>query len=210
MDSQSHLRARQPYAIIPAAGSSRRMGADKLLLPWSDGETILQTVVQAWRQGGVDRVVVIVHPENEALIDHCRGLQAAMIVPDSPPEQMRDSVELGLSHVRDHFAPTNDDLWLMAPADLPTLSPDVIRKVLNEARDSPDAIIVPVHEGRRGHPAAFPWPLATELAALGQSEGVNALLERHAIKEIECGSAALPQDVDTPEDYRELRKQSPT
>ncbi|MCS7269454.1 MAG: NTP transferase domain-containing protein, partial [Gemmataceae bacterium] len=50
-------------AVVPAAGQSRRMGRPKLLLPWK-GSTVVETVVHTVRQGGVDRVLVVIGPES--------------------------------------------------------------------------------------------------------------------------------------------------
>ena len=36
------------FAVVPAAGRSRRMGRPKLLLPWGES-TIIQQVLGAWR-----------------------------------------------------------------------------------------------------------------------------------------------------------------
>ena len=48
-------------ALVPAAGSSKRMGQPKLLLEF-DGHTLIGRVVGALRAGGVERVVVVAPP----------------------------------------------------------------------------------------------------------------------------------------------------
>ena len=58
------------YAIIPAAGESRRMGQPKLLLPWKDG-MIIDATLQAWAARRVEQVVVTVRADNRQLQKRC-------------------------------------------------------------------------------------------------------------------------------------------
>ena len=48
-------------ALIPAAGHSRRMGRPKLALPLGD-RTVLEHVLTALRDGGVERILVVLGP----------------------------------------------------------------------------------------------------------------------------------------------------
>ncbi|MEZ6078052.1 MAG: NTP transferase domain-containing protein [Pirellulaceae bacterium] len=49
---------RPTFAIVPAAGRSRRMGQSKLLLPWR-GTTVIEHVIEAWLRSRVTQVVVV-------------------------------------------------------------------------------------------------------------------------------------------------------
>ena len=49
------------FALVPAAGFSRRMGRPKLGLPLGE-RTVLEHVVAALRQGGAEHVLVVVGP----------------------------------------------------------------------------------------------------------------------------------------------------
>src|SRR5690606_37389168 len=49
------------FAILPAAGQSRRMGAPKLLLPWGE-TTLIGEVIRSWKDSRVDQVLVVIHP----------------------------------------------------------------------------------------------------------------------------------------------------
>ena len=207
MNDSSPTADVRTFAIIPAAGASRRMGTDKLLLPWQ-GQTVIDTVIDAWTHAGVDAIVVVAHPENQELISQLRQRQIHLVVPPQPPRQMRESVELGLRLLESTHQPTDADIWLLAPADIPELSASVINQVVEVAKQAREEIVVPVHDAHRGHPAAFRWSLAQEVFALGKEEGVNALFSSHATREIELGSAAIPADIDTPEDYQRLGRQT--
>jgi molybdenum cofactor cytidylyltransferase len=194
------------FAVIPAAGRSRRMGQPKLLLPW-ENTTVIEHTLAAWRASRVDVVVVVVHPDDRELAKRCRHAGATVVVPPQPPPEMKDSVACALEYLRGQQSPQSEDVWLLAPADVPRLSAAIVDRLLDEQARTGNRteILVPVHDGRRGHPVLFPWPLADEVARLAEQEGVNALLDRHAVREVDCGPAGVPGDLDTPDDYRRLR-----
>jgi molybdenum cofactor cytidylyltransferase len=199
----------QTFAIIPSAGRSRRMGRPKLLLPWG-GTTVIEQVLAAWCASRVDHVIVVVDPGDKPLAETCAACGAHVVVPPQAPAEMKDSVRLGLEWAESR-RPQSDDAWLVAPADMPTLSAQIIDRLIaaHEAdlgsADATPRIRAPRHGTKRGHPVLFPWPLAAEVARLGAAEGLNALVARHGVEYIEVASGAISQDFDTPEEYDRLR-----
>ncbi len=120
---------------------------------------------------------------------------------------MRASVEWGLRTIPERFAPQPDDGWLLVPGDHPVLDGSVVGDVIQEWSARRPAILVPTHQGRRGHPTIFSWRLAAEALALPRDVGLNELVRRHAgdVVEWESPSDAIRLDLDTPEDYERLR-----
>ncbi len=192
------------FAVIPAAGHSVRMGRPKLLMQWGDS-TVIEQVVAAWRASRVTRVVVVVRADDAELIEKCRAAGADVVAPAVPPPEMKVSVAHALSYVQSKFSPQPSDVWLLAPADMPRLSPQVVNQLLDEHDADSPAILVPVARGRSGHPVLFPWPLAAEVHKLAADEGVNALTARHVVREVTCDDPAILDDLDTPHDYQRLR-----
>jgi molybdopterin converting factor small subunit len=113
---------------------------------------------------------------------------------------MRDSIERA---VRVLLAGQTPDWVLLVPGDSPALSANLVANVIEQARLAPDAIVIPVHGGRRGHPVAFPWALVPEILDLPSDVGVNALVARHRdrVVEIEQPDDSPTIDLDTPEDW---------
>lgn len=197
------------FAIIPAAGNSTRMGAPKLLLPM-DGGTMIEKTLAAWKASRVDKIVVVVRPDDEELVKVCRSQGAEVVVPLVAPPEMKDSVQYGLRHIERYFSPTAGDAWLLAPADMPGLSPRIINALVAAFQSGEKSILVPTLAGKRGHPVLFPWTLAAEIFSLRTDEGLNVLRQRHESREVSCdsiepaGTAAF-NDIDTPEDFGRLR-----
>jgi molybdenum cofactor cytidylyltransferase len=192
------------FAIIPAAGTSSRMGRPKLLLPIAGQPLILHTLA-AWRASLVERVIVVVRPDDEALAEVVRAAGADVVILPAAPPDMKASLGYGLAHIEQQFQPTADDAWLVAPADMPGLSPRIIDALLAEFAAHLGRPIIPTLAGRRGHPVLLPWPLAAQVHKLPASEGLNALIERSQPKLLPCdhveqASDAAFADIDTPED----------
>ena len=193
------------YGILPAAGHSLRMGQPKLLLPWGTS-TLVEHVLHVWQSSQVDVVVVVARADDGQLLDVLSRYDVHTVCPPSAPAEMKHSVQYGLQYLRDQFAPADEDRWLLSPADTPMITPSHINLVLDAARsDRRSQIVIPVCDGRRGHPVAFPWPMARLVLALRDDEGVNAVVRRHAVWECRVADAGILQDVDCPDEYLRLR-----
>lgn len=194
------------FGIIPACGHSTRMGRPKLSLPVGE-RTVIEHVVGALRDGGADVVLVVIGshvPELEPLAS--RAGARVLTLPE-PTADMRATVEAGLNWLDSHFQPTPDDWWLMSPGDYPTLSPAVVRTLLDAARaDDRHSIFVPLCDGRRGHPLLARWRHADTVRSLTAGGGINSCLRRHAaeVREVTVADPGGFHDLDTPDDYARL------
>jgi molybdenum cofactor cytidylyltransferase len=210
-DANSDRSDFRSFGIVPAAGRSVRMGQPKLLLPWTTDEgtqTVLEQVLAAWCASQVTHVVVVLHPEDAALAEICRRTRAHTVVAPIPPPDMKASIQRGLEFVAARFAPSDNDVFLVAPADMPLLTSSAIDLVLAAHDPKQREILVPRAAGRRGHPVLFPWPLVTDVARLPADVGLNQLLRATTVRELETQQASILADLDTPEDYKRLQDRS--
>lgn len=198
-----NLDLTQSFAIVPAAGISRRMGQHKLLLRWNDS-TVIEHVLAAWTASQVTRTVVVLRRDDQPLIKKCRKFPVDIVAPEMPPHEMKTSVRFGLDFIRQVAAPSDKDVWLLAPADMPRLQTATINHLLGEHNPNEPSILVPRCESGRGHPVLFPWPTAAEVSTLDAEEGVNALLDRNEVRYVDVPDATIHDDLDTPEDYKQL------
>ena len=196
------------FALIPAAGQSRRMGRPKLALPLGE-RTVLERVVTAVRDGGVEQVLVVIGPAT-VFLQPLAVLAGASthVLPEETPD-MRATVEAGLTWIEEHRHPQADDAWLLLPADHPTLESDVVRALLTAAQTQPDkSIFIPTHAGKRGHPTLLRWRHAAALRTLPPGQGLNAYIRSRETETLELPwpSAAVLFDLDTPEDLERWRR----
>lgn len=174
------------------------MGCDKLLLSY-EGRPIIDRVIDAWRKGGVDVVVVVIRADHAALRRHLQACPIELAAIDAPLPEMVDTVRAGLGYISEKFSPDSQDVWMLAPADLPTLDRQAIGALL-EAYDPHDArILAATYDGRRSHPVLFPWRSAEEAAKLGPDGTIRDLLTENGWRAVPV-SQPRPQDVDLPSD----------
>jgi molybdenum cofactor cytidylyltransferase len=184
------------------------MGQPKLLLPWGN-TTLIQHVVSNWKRSRVEHVIVVLHPDDHAIALECRG--AFTTTTEPPPAEMKDSILCGIRTAEDDFKAGPGDVWLVAPADMPNLAPEVIDALLDayaaSSRTRPEetCIWATRHNGRRGHPVLLPWSLAPEVGTLAADEGLKTLLGRYPVKYVDVESDGIFVDVDTPDDYERGR-----
>ncbi len=117
------------FALLPAAGHSRRMGRPKLSLPLG-GRTVLEWTVAALREGGVETVLVVVGPHVADLAETAERAGARVCQLAEPTPDMRATVEQGLHWLEQTFAPGEQDAWLLCPADHPALDAGVVRQLI--------------------------------------------------------------------------------
>lgn len=192
-------------AIVPAAGASRRMGRPKLLLPWG-GRTVIGSLVAALREGGAARVLLVVAPANEELAAWGRERDVEVAVNHSPEGGMLSTIRAGLAAAGGATAlSTAQRPVLIAPGDLPALSPLTVRSVL-AALAAGAPLAVPLRQGRRGHPLGIAPHLLREIDHLDPAIGLRHLLLLHPsdLVEVPVDDPGAVADLDTPEDYARL------
>ena len=192
------------FAIVPAAGHSTRMRRPKLTLPLGD-RTVIEHVVAALRAGGVEHVLVVIGPHVTDLGPLAAAAGADVLSLAASTPDMRSTVEHGLRWIEDRFHPGPDEPWLLVPADHPVLSPAVVRQVV-AAGSGERPIVVPMYDGRRGHPTRFAWRHAAAIRRLPAGHGINALLRDRVgeVFELPVADPNVLCDLDTPDDYARL------
>ena len=200
--SPSPIFPRRTFALIPAAGRSRRMGSPKLLLPWSS-RTVVEQLLIALHRPEIEAVFVVVRPDDVGLQDALSRTAAIVVIPDHDPPDMRDSVELGLKAIQKRFNPKDQDCWLLIPADHPLIEPEVLDGLLARWSSQDCKALVPSFCGRRGHPTLLSWSLAKQVEQLPPGVGINTLLRSSPdlVTEWPTDRESVLADLDTPEDY---------
>lgn len=184
-------------AIVLAAGKSERMGRPKPLLPCG-GSTFLGAILEtlARTQTGIVRVVLGYGADE---IRRAAGLPRDIVAINSAPERgMLSSMLCGIAAL-----PSGTSAFLVWPVDHPLVEAATVDRLILAFEASQAPLAVPVHEGRRGHPALFSLRLAPELEAAPESEGARTVVRAHAsdLVEVQVDDAGVLTGIDTPEAY---------
>lgn len=182
--------------ILLAAGRGRRFDAsgqqDKLLQILSTGHTVAQRSAINLL-AAMPHVVAVLRPNQTILSAQLSALGAECLVCADADAGMAASLKHAVR------ATTESAGWLVALADMPFVKPDSIRTLLQALQGGAD-IVVPVHQGRRGHPVAFANKYQTQLLALTGDVGARSILQTMPVTEIEVDDPGIHQDIDVAED----------
>ncbi len=186
------------WAIVLAAGESKRMGRPKMLLPFRS-KTILETVIDTVLETSVDGMLVVLGAEAASLSPLLRAYPVKTVFNAAFRSGMLSSVQAGFSAL-----PEAVTAALLVLGDQPAVSPIVIRELLSLHQSLPEAILIPVYRGRRGHPVLIPIGFRREISTLSPDIGLRELMRRHpeATHEVAVGKVEILQDIDDPEAYR--------
>ena len=116
-------------AIIVAAGSSERMGFDKLFAPLSGKPVIAHTIDAFERTSCVDEIVVVGRSESLAELRKLLGPQSKVRQVVAGGVERHDSVQIGLDHID-----RNTDFVAVHDAARPLIMPEKITRVFEACR----------------------------------------------------------------------------
>ncbi|HOR26782.1 MAG TPA: nucleotidyltransferase family protein [Candidatus Sumerlaeota bacterium] len=197
----------QLYAIIPAAGRSRRMGRPKSLIDVR-GQPMLARVVEPLVAAGLEGVLIVT---NAALAARLGGLGAAVAVNPDPAAEMIDSVRLGMRWWEAARPIGPQDGFVVCPGDQPGLTARDIAACAAAYRREPARIVIAGHGGRRGHPLIFPAARRDFVYSPACDYGLNQLARRHAadVVTVDLPNPAVIRNVNTPTDLARLITDEP-
>jgi molybdenum cofactor cytidylyltransferase len=186
------------YALLLAAGESARMGRPKALLSWQGG-TLVEFQIEQLLAGGVERVVLVLGHEAEAVDRVASSLaRTAIVLNQDYATGKTSSVRAGLKAM-----PNDADAVLVLAVDQPR--PAGLIRRLRQAHETSEALItVPSFGGRHGHPTIFSRQLFLEMRDIREeTQGLRAVRHRHRERTqvIETASRIPLVDINTPEEY---------
>ena len=202
------MSRRRVFAIILAAGQSKRMGRPKQLLPYR-GSTILDVVVDAVLESPLDGLVIVTTSSIAAAYEENLPERCYVATNDESQSEMIDSVRIGLRRLKQHAEPADWDGVMILLADQPQVAPGVMATCAETFRLPKNApgILIATYKGRRGHPAIFSVAQLSEIEDWGADRQLNELARLHpeAVRELPITTCPMPIDVNTPDDYERLK-----
>jgi molybdenum cofactor cytidylyltransferase len=185
------------WAIILAAGESRRMGVPKMLLPF-DGSTMIEKVISNVTASKVDKIMVVVGSGKEALIEKIGKSGVKYCYNDNYKDGMLSSVKCGFASM-----PSDFKAVLVFQGDQPLIPPDAINSVIDAYLSSGKGLVIPVYKDRRGHPLLIDAKYRHEIEKITPDEGLHSLQQKFAdfVQEVNTDEPGILRDFDTFDEY---------
>jgi molybdenum cofactor cytidylyltransferase len=187
-------------AIVLAAGRSKRMGTQKLLLPWKS-KTVIAHVVDEIQRGPIQEVIVVVGQDAQRIKDSLNGVAVTFVANADSAGDMLSSVRCGLRAL-----PADCEAVVVALGDQPSVTAELLAEMVKAFRENRKGIVVPTHQGRHGHPILFDSHFCDDVLNGYDGIGLRGLLDVHGAEvfELPVSTPAVLDDTDTPEDYKRL------
>lgn len=209
--------AQRVAGIVLAAGSSTRMGRNKLLLEL-DGEPVVRRTARTAIVAGLDPVVVVTGHEHEAVTAQLHDLGVTSVNNTEHAKGTHTSVAAGVSALG-ASAPGKSAVSATAPgdncaaavvilADMPFVTAAMLRDVVALYRRSHAPLVVSRYGGDvTAPPILYDRALFGELTAMDSRCG-RAVVRRHLDEAVLVDwPAEASRDLDRPADYELAREE---
>jgi len=182
--------------IILAAGLSRRMGRDKLLLEY-DGKTFLQRVIDLVAELPVFERIIVTSEARIGSVDIPPGFIVCMN--PSPEDGLSGSIRTGVE------AATGTHLMFLT-ADQPRLTVDDLLPLLKASQTNPDRIVYPFIDSKPCSPTIFPEKYRRDLLSLSGDNGGRTIRDGYKDNTTEINPKHPENfvDIDVKSEYERL------
>lgn len=182
---------------------SRRLGQNKLLLPWGETTVLGRVLTNTLAASRLEKIILVLGYQAEEVrrrLELKDSPRLSVVVNNDYEEGQSASLRRGLA-----LAPS-DQAAIFILGDQPFVTAEIIDDLIFAWRESGADIVIPRDEsGRRGNPVLFSPLLFPELELLRGDQGGKQIMEKYGNK-----SLYLPvpngifADIDTDADYAKI------
>lgn len=184
--------------IVLAAGQSTRFGDENKLLSLIDGEPMIVHCTNIPLRAGVGEVIVVTGHEALSIEKALKDLPVKTVRNVTPEAGMGTSLAAGANAIR-----SLPETVMIMLGDMPLLKVETLQKLISDfAPETGHDIVVPVQDGRRGHPVLFSATYLPKLCALSGDAGARSILRDHPerVRAVKVDDPGTRYDIDTEND----------
>ena len=188
-------------ATILAAGSSQRMGDNKLLLPFQDN-TLINVVCKTIIDSYLKPVFVVTGFENKKVLESLPKSIDKIVYNEEWSRGMATSINKAISSL-----PNNIDGNMIVLGDMPLVTVKTINKLHQVfLNNNGNKIIYADYLGKQANPVIFPRKFFDEILHLNGDKGCKKIIYKNRKSSIgvPIDSSEVIFDCDTKDDYSDL------
>lgn len=185
-------------AIVLAAGCSSRMGTQKLLLPFGK-KTVISHIIDQVLASRIEKTCVVTGHQANEVSRELSDKPVSLIHNSAYNSGMLSSVRAGLRNI-----PHECQAVFVILGDQPSITTELIEQMMKSYSLTKKKIIVPLHNGKHGHPLLFSTLYHDEILTNFDEVGLRGILRVHAedMFEMNVSNPAVLSNMDYPQDYR--------
>lgn len=194
------MRTDPVAGVVLAAGTSSRMGRNKMLLELG-GKSVLRRAVETAAAAGLDPLLVVLGHEPERARAELGSVECATVLNAEYARGINTSLRAGIGAV-----PETAGAAVVMLADMPFVSAAMIRALVEQWRAADAPLVVSSYGDVLAPPMLYGRSLFPELRALDGEGCGKRVVKRHRDEAIEIAlPASALADLDLPEDLDRVR-----
>lgn len=190
-------------AIVLAAGESRRMGRQKLVLPYGE-KTVIEHIVSQVVASEVAQTIVVTGHDVQVVEAALLGMPVTFVENPRYKDGMLTSIRAGLQTVT-----LAAEGFMVVLGDQPSIDAPTINQLIEGFRTVEKGIVVPRYDNDTGHPIIISMSYRDDVMTKFDDTGLRGLIYGHPeyVHRLPVQAPGVLRDMDTPEDYeRELKE----
>ena len=187
--------------IVLAAGSSTRMGRNKLLLD-VDGETLVRRAVRLAGEAGLDPVILVTGRFREAVEREVEDLDCAPTFNPDHETGIQTSVACGVAAV-----PADSGAAVVMLPDMPFVTAHMVRTLMERHAETDAPLVVSRYGEVNAPPILYGRGLFGEISRMRAGCGREVVRRHHErAVHVEWPADRL-RDLDRPDEYESVRRE---
>ena len=194
-------RAGAVAGVVLAAGTSTRMGRNKLFMEL-EGEPLVRRVVGRAAKAGFDPLIVVLGHEAALVQEALQGIPYRPVVNPDYERGVNSSLRAGIGAA----AETPARAAVVVLADMPFVTTDMIATLVAKYRESDAPLVISDYAGVNAPPMLYDRSLFGELA-MSEGQGCGRqVVKRHRHEAVSASwPAEALTDLDAPKDYERVK-----
>ncbi|MYA33107.1 MAG: nucleotidyltransferase family protein [Gemmatimonadales bacterium] len=200
MFDEPRVDAHRVAGIVPAAGSSTRMGRNKLLLHVG-GEALVRRAVRLAGEAGLDPVILVTGRFREAVERELRELECTPIFNPDHESGIQTSVACGVAAV-----PAACGAAVVMLPDMPFVTARMVRTLVERHAETDAPLVVSRYGEVNAPPILYDRSLFGEISRMRAGCGREVVRRHHGRAVLVDWPADRLRDLDRPDEYEAVRR----